>query len=40
MGNIVRIREQEEKRRIKFKVTPRDEEELDWYIASLCGIGA
>ncbi len=39
MSSVVRIREREE-RRIEVKVTRRDEEELDWYIASICGLGA
>ena len=41
MSSIVGLRGREEKEsRIKFKATRRDEEELDWYIASVCGIGA
>ncbi len=39
MSSVVRLREKEEKR-IKIRATRRDEEELDWFIASVCGLGA
>ncbi len=35
-----RARREREARRSWIRVTPRDEEELDWYLASIVGLGA